>query len=168
MKTFCALPSRRRLLRRLRPAIFSLAALGASLVSTHAQTSSPANSQPNVEMKQFVIIFRQRPRTFTKADLARRQEEVSAWARAQNVAGHKLEPRILAPDVLRAGPATTREDGVASDAWPITALLFLEASDLAEAAKIAGSHPANRFGANVEVRPWAPPVVPPLPPAARP
>jgi hypothetical protein len=54
-------------------------------------------------------------------------------------------------------PGAERDNGVGKNAWPITALLFLEASDLASAAKIAESHPANHFGASVEVRPWAPP-----------
>ena len=106
MKTCCAFPSRRALLRRLRPALFALAVLGAGLAGACAQSSSNAVStttQTDSKMQHFVIIFRQGPRTFTEADLARRQKEVSAWARVQNAAGHKLEPRILAPDVLRPG-----------------------------------------------------------------
>jgi hypothetical protein len=113
-------------------------------------------------MNDFVILFRQGPRTLTEADLARRQLEVSAWARAQNAAGHRLEPRILAPDILRPGIGSD----ALHDARPVTALLFLQAGDLAEAARIAESHPAIHFGASVEVRPWAPPVGPV--PAARP
>jgi hypothetical protein len=113
-------------------------------------------------MNSFVIIFRQGPRTFTDADLKRRQQEVSAWAREKNAAGHKLEPRILGPEVLRPGAGT--ESGAGPDGWPVTALLFLEAHDLAEAAKIAASHPAKNFNVSLEVRPWAPPVVAPAPP----
>src|SRR5882672_2520453 len=109
-------------------------------------------------MKDFVIIFRQGPRTLTEADLARRQEEVSAWARAQNAAGHKLEPRILSPEVRRSGD-TGRGDGTGPDGWPVTALLFLQAGDLAQAAAIAQTHPATGFGASIEVRPWAPPAI---------
>jgi hypothetical protein len=105
-------------------------------------------------MNDFVILFRQGLRTLTEADLARRQQEVSAWARAQNAAGHRLEPRILAPEALRPGGA----DNAAHGAPPVTALLFLQAGDLAEAARVAESHPAIHFGASVEVRPWAPPV----------
>jgi hypothetical protein len=105
-------------------------------------------------MKDFVILFRQGPRTLTEADLARRQLEVSAWARAQNAAGHRLEPRILAPDILRPGIG----GDVLLDAHPVTALLFLQADGLVEAARIAESHPATDFGASLEVRPWAPPV----------
>lgn len=112
-------------------------------------------------MKHFVIIFRQSPRKLSDTDLTQRQKEVSVWAREQNAAGHKLEPRILAPDVLR--PGNEREDGIGKDAWPITAFLFLEASDLSAAARVAESHPANHFGASVEVRPWSPPAVPSTP-----
>ena len=107
-------------------------------------------------MNDFVILFRQGPRTLTEADLARRQQEVSAWARTQNAAGHRLEPRILAPDMLRPGIGTDTP----LDAHPVTALLFLQARDLADAARIAESHPASHFGASVEVRPWAPPAGP--------
>jgi len=113
-------------------------------------------------MNDFVILFRQGSRPLTEADLARRQQEVSAWARAQNAAGHRLEPRILAPDMLRPSIGSDAE----RDAHPVTALVFLQAGDLAEAARIAESHPAIHFGASVEVRPWAPPVVPV--PATRP
>jgi hypothetical protein len=40
--------------------------------------------------KSQAIIFRQGLRTLTEADKARRREEVTAWARVQNAAGHKL------------------------------------------------------------------------------
>jgi hypothetical protein len=104
-------------------------------------------------MKQFVFIFRQSPRQLTDADKQRRAEETVAWARRQNGAGHKLDPHILAPESAHRGPEITAP----ADAWPVTALLFLEAHDLSEAAQVAESHPALRYGANIEVRPWAPP-----------
>ena len=107
-------------------------------------------------MQTFVIIFRQGPRTLSTADLERRAEETTTWARRQNGAGHKLDPRILAParEHRRPDSALATPD----DAAPITALLFLEAHDLREAAQIAEAHPAVRYGAHVEVRPWAPPI----------
>jgi len=105
-------------------------------------------------MKNFVILFRQGPRVPTADELALRQQQVAAWARSQNAAGHQLEPRILEPDVL------PRSGGAGAEARPVTALLFLQAGDLAQAAEIAESHPATRFGATVEVRPWASPVAP--------
>jgi len=113
-------------------------------------------------MNDFVIIFRQGSRMLTEADLARRQQEVSAWARVQNAAGHRLEARILAPHGLRPGSG----GDAPHDGHPVTALLFLQAGDLADAARVAESHPAIHFGASVEVRPWAPPVAPA--PATRP
>jgi len=110
-----------------------------------------AGPSPAPTMRTFVIIFRQSPREFTAADLARRQAEVSVWAVAANRAGHKLEPRILAPE---SAPAS---GGVGAGAWPLTALLFLEAETLEAAARVAAEHPATRYGASVEVRPWHPP-----------
>jgi hypothetical protein len=103
----------------------------------------------------FVIIFRQGPPTLTEADKQRRAEETGLWAQSQNSAGHKLKPYILAPESARHGQENLTAE---ADAWPVTALLFLEARDLTEAAHVAESHPALRYGANVDVRPWASPV----------
>ena len=113
-------------------------------------------NQPGTAMNTFVIIFRQGPRVLTDSDKQQRAEDVSAWARRQNDAGHKLEPRILTPDNAHRGPEGSRAAG--TDAWPVTALLFLEAQDLSEATQVAEAHPALRYGVAVEVRPWGPPV----------
>jgi hypothetical protein len=112
----------------------------------------------------FVIIFRQGPRTFTQADIQQRTQETSVWARRQNDAGHKLNPHILTPERERRGADMDDAQGI--DAWPITALLLLEARDLAEAARVAGEHPAIGYGANVEIRPWARPTPAAPPPQA--
>ena len=82
-------------------------------------------------------------------------QETTVWARRQNDAGHKLNPHILTPERERRG--TDMGDASGTDAWPITALLLLEARDLAEAATVAGEHPATAYGANVEIRPWSRP-----------
>lgn len=139
--------------------LFALAILGSVLPNVQAQPSS-TTIKDHSNMQKFVIIFRQGPHPLTEADKLQRQQEVSDWAKVQNAAGHKLDPRILAPDVARPGAATAKANDVAPANWPITALLFLEAPDLAEAAKVAESHPALHFGASVEVRPWNPPVLP--------
>lgn len=116
-------------------------------------------------MKPFVIIFRQ-GRELTDADKKRRSEETAGWARRHNGAGHKLDPRILAPESEVRG-TDSASAGAPSEAWPVTALLFLEARDLREATRIAEAHPGVRYGAAIEVRPWAPPV-PAAPPVAVP
>jgi hypothetical protein len=133
-------------------------------ISLPAGTVSIAKP-PTAAMKTFVIIFRQGPQPLTDAEKLRRAEETVGWARQQNAAGHKLDPHILAPESVRRGPGNF--SGNSADAWPITALLFLEARDLNEAGQVAESHPALDYGANVEVRPWAPPV-PAVPSAAPP
>lgn len=109
-------------------------------------------------MASFVLIFRQGPHPLTETDRVRRQAAIIAWAKEQNAAGHKLEPRALAPDVARPGLEAPAE---AAGAWPITALVFLQAADLAEAARIADVHPAKHFNVSVEVRPWSSPVIAP-------
>jgi hypothetical protein len=120
-------------------------------------------SQTPVALKTFVIIFRQAG-TLSESDTQRRAQETGAWARHQNAGGHKLDPRILASE--RAHPRPDHSAAAAAPEWPITALLFLEAHDLAEAAQIAGAHPGLRYGADVEVRPWAPPT--PVAPTTKP
>jgi hypothetical protein len=121
----------------------------------------PIPTQPGVAMKTFVIIFRQGPRPLTDSDKQRRAEEVVAWARGVNEAGHKLDPRILAPAVAHRGQTPTT---AGAEPWPLTALLFLEAADLDDATKVAEAHPALRYGAAVEVRPWASPAPVAAPP----
>jgi hypothetical protein len=121
------------------------------VVSVLAQSGNTI--PPTSTMKTFVIIFRQGPQQLTESDKQRRAQETVAWARGQNAAGHKLDPRILAPEGERRGSGNSSSDG-----WPVTALLFLEAHDLSEATQIAEAHPAIRYGSEIEVRPWAPPV----------
>jgi hypothetical protein len=102
------------------------------LVALFAEISLPASAIANQPtMKTFVIIFRQGPQPLTDADKQQRAQETVVWARHQNDAGHKLDPRILAPE--SAHPGSGDSSTTSADAWPITALLFLEAHDLSEA-----------------------------------
>lgn len=103
--------------------------------------------------KQFVMIFRQ-PEPFTEAVRQRVTEETRVWAKQRNAEGRKLDPHILDPESHWIGP-----EGVGGPA-PVTALLFFEARDLAQAVEAARTHPAVRYGVSVEVRPWAPPSAP--------
>jgi hypothetical protein len=109
-------------------------------------------AEPPPPMQRFVILFRQGPHPLTPADRAARQAAISAWAREHNAAGHKLEPRTLGADRAASGAAAP-----AGDAWPVSALLFLEAHDLAEATRVAASHPAKDYNVAIEVRPWSTP-----------
>lgn len=124
-------------------------------------------------MNTFVIIFRQ-SRPVTDAEKQCRSAETAVWAQRHNAAGHQLDPRILAPDG-EVRPATDASAAAArsapAEAWPITALLFLEARNLSEALGVAESHPGRHYGASIEVRPWAAPVAaaqPTTPPAPAP
>lgn len=142
----CFHSTSKRWLRRIAPLAACLCV--ASVLAQSATTPPSATA-----MKTFVIIFRQGPQQLTESDKQRRAEETVAWARAQNAAGHKLDPRILAPESERRGSGKS-----ASDGQPVTALLFLEARDLTEATQVAEAHPALHYGSEVEVRPWAQPV----------
>lgn len=117
--------------------------------------SAQTVTQP-IAMNKFVLLFRQGPLSPTDADKARRQAAIGAWARAATAAGCKLEPRSLAPESARPGLAAATE---AVGTWPLTALVFLEARDFAEAVSLAAAHPAKDFNTSVEVRPWSPPAV---------
>ena len=109
-------------------------------------------------MQPYVIIFYQGVQPLTEADLKDRAAATRVWAATQNTAGHNLEPRILGPERQwcqpdgSVGPTPLAENSLA------TALLFLQANDITQAVAVARAHPALRYGASVEVRPWAPPV----------
>lgn len=111
-------------------------------------------------MQPFVILFRQGPFNLTDAVKARRQAQVSLWAREQNARGHRLEPRSLAHSATRPGIRIADDD---FGKWPVAALLFLAAHDLDEATTIAATHPAKDYNVAMEVRPWSAPVAAPLP-----
>lgn|SRR5262245_5292897 len=145
-------------------ALLAVTALALSGAGLHAQTAAAAKE--NQPMKHFLIIFRQGPKQLTESELKSRTEETRAWAQHQNAAGHKLDPHILAPEGFWIEPDGGSGPVSATSAGALTALLFLEARDLAQAVEIARAHPGLRYGASVEVRPWAPPPAPP--PVAQP
>lgn len=105
-------------------------------------------------MKPFVILFRQGPFHLSEAMKARRQAQISLWAREQNARGHRLEPRSLASSVTRPGIEMSGEE---YGQWPVTALLFLDAANLAQATALAATHPAKDYNVAMEVRPWSVP-----------
>jgi len=112
-------------------------------------------------MKQFVFLFRQSPTQLSVADQKRRADEVRAWAQPQNSEGRKLDPRKLGDQHQWIGPDSEGDRGAPADSRSLTAILFLEARDFAEAVEIAKTHPGLHFGASVEVREWAPPLAQP-------
>jgi hypothetical protein len=116
--------------------------------------TTPTNAAKDGPMNHFVLIFRQRPGALTAEEVERRFREVRAWAETQNAAGHALDPRILTAESERLEPPGGAPP---SNEVPVTAILFVEARDLADAVAVARSHPALRFGAAIEVRTWAPP-----------
>jgi hypothetical protein len=100
----------------------------------------------------FVAIFRQALPAVTDAEKDERAKETPLWAARLNNAGHKLDPRILDPENAFRGDTTQ---------GPVTALLFLEAQDLNEAASLLEAHPALKHRASVELRRWTAPVAVP-------
>jgi hypothetical protein len=146
---------------------FAMAALALCEANLRAQTPPAAASTATSTspMNQFALIFRQTSKPLSDVDQQRRAVEVRAWAQRQIKEERKLDPHILTgenrqlrPDG-RHGPVSVSEEG------NVTAIVFLEARDFAEAVKIAESHPGLRYGVSIEVRPWGPP--PPAPPPQR-
>lgn len=105
-------------------------------------------------MNAFVILFRRDRGPLSEAEQLDLGRDIAAWARRHNDAGHQLAPHILAPESRHIGP---HYDAVQAEPLPVTALLFLQARDLDEAARVAESHPGMRHGFTVEVRAWAAP-----------
>lgn len=135
--------------RRHRLRVVQVAVVFMSLIAGVTCLSGETNL-PLPIMKSFVIIFRQGPVDSSDEIKARRQQEIVAWAAKHQAAGHRLEPRALEIDVRR--PGITAPGDVF--AWPIVALVFLEARDIEEAAAIADDHPAKNYNVSTEVRPW--------------
>lgn len=109
-------------------------------------------------MQTFVMVFHQGSPAPTAEERQHTSGDVIAWAEKLNAEGHKLDPRILGPEIAIRGEKD--HASLSGTDWPITALLFVEARDLEEATRIAESHPALRNRVVVEVRPWNPPVRP--------
>ena len=57
-------------------------------------------------MHTFVIIFRQGSPPPTAGERQQIAQKIVDWAQRQNAAGHKLDPRILAPDSAHRGGAS--------------------------------------------------------------
>jgi hypothetical protein len=110
-------------------------------------------------MKTFVIIFSSGSGDISDPEKQKRAAETSVWAKRHLAAGHKLDPRILAPEAAHLDIRGAEHHRPLPGAWPLTALLFLEAEDLQQAVSIAESHPGYRYGTiHLEVRPWGSPI----------
>lgn len=105
-------------------------------------------------MNTFVILFRRDRGPLSEAERLSLSHDIGAWVRLHNEAGHKLAPHILAPESRHLGP---QRGAVQAEPVPVTAVLFLEARDLDDAARVAESHPGMRHGFSVEVRAWSAP-----------
>jgi len=138
--------------------------LGAAALSAQTPTDHPATHPTPSPMKTFVLIFRQNPaRERTPAQNQQLGAEMPAWVQRQNHDGRNFDPRILARENEHVG--AEKDAGIPPGSWPVSALLFIEARDLADATRVAESHPALKFGVSVEVRPRAAPVRPAPQPA---
>lgn len=117
-----------------------------------------------VAMKTFVLIFRQNPaRERTAAQNQQLAAEMPRWVQHLNSEGRKFDPRILAREIAHVG--AEKDAGIPPGSWLLSALLFVEATDLADATRVAESHPALKFGVSVEVRAWTAPIPSAPPPA---
>lgn len=143
----------------------TVAAAFLPLMVGSGQPNAAQNNETGSTMSTFVFIFRQSPAELSLSDQKRRAEEVRAWAQRQNSKGHKLDPRMLGDNSYRIGPGDHEAPGGTGVGERLTAILFVEARDFAEAVSIAKTHPGLRYGAvSVEVRPWVRPVPPSAPP----
>lgn len=112
-------------------------------------------------MKTFVLIARATTRVLTPEENQRRAEDIRAWAQKQAVDGRKLDPRLLVDEGQLVGVEVKPLPAPVASEGRIATLLFLEAVDLADAVKVAQTHPGTRYGATFEVRPWNAPAAAP-------
>jgi len=150
--SFVAAPRRRVLL-------MALFLSGGTALFAQSSLHPSANHANQSAMKTFVLIFRQNPaRERTPAQNQQLAAEMPGWVQRVGGLERKFDPRILAKEETHVG--AEKEAATPPGAWPLSALLFVEARDLAEATRIAESHPALKFGTAVEVRAWTAPVPP--------
>jgi hypothetical protein len=145
-------------------AILAVIGMGLTGMGLEAQIESHtrATGKTKPSTQQFVLLFRQgAPRSM--AERKRRSDEVIAWVRQQDSAGHHIVSHELADENRWIGPdvpgAPTRVPVVVAspdDVGALSNILFLQAHDLAEAVEIARTHPGLRYGASVEVRAGSP------------
>jgi hypothetical protein len=105
-------------------------------------------------MNTYVIVFRRGRAALSETEQQQLGQAIGPWAAAQNEAGYRLEPRLLTAEARHYGPHAALAE---ADALPVTALLFLDARDLDEAARVAQSHPGMHYGFSIEVRAWSGP-----------
>ncbi|HVU18605.1 MAG TPA: hypothetical protein VHD32_17005 [Candidatus Didemnitutus sp.] len=103
-------------------------------------------------MKTFVIAFRRTSPPLADDVRLRLNQETAAWARSHS--NFDLDPRILGRERAVFNAPADQPDKSAG----LSALLFLEAPDLASAGQVAAAHPGLRYGFSVEVRSWTKPV----------
>ena len=129
-----------------------------------AQTPAPVPPATQ-KMKSFVLIFRQGAKPLSDDQRKEISAQMPAWASQRTEGGRKFEPRILAP--VPSQILTHGETSAPPGERPVTALLFIEATEFQEAVRIAESHPGLRYGVSIEVREWAAPGSAPAQPASR-
>jgi len=137
-------------------AMAALALGGTAWLGQAGSSPVPAEGS-SASMQQFALLFRPGSTPLSESDQKRRADAVLQWARQQNEAGRKLDPRALGREHRWIGPDSGGDAGAPRDVGSLSNILFLEARDFAEAVEVARTHPGLQFGASVEVRAWARP-----------
>lgn len=101
------------------------------------------------EANDFAIVFFAGA-ALCEEDAQQMRSETKLWAKTTNAAGRHLQPHMFGDEQCVLG------DKAAMGNAP-SAVLFLQARDLADAVEVARQHPALRFGYAVQVRPWSNP-----------
>lgn len=136
-----------------------LRTVGSGFLLCSAGLIAVAEPLPDRPMKTFVVIFRTNSGDLSAAEKQKRAAETAVWAKPLLAAGHHLDPRILSPEAEHRDSRGQEHRQALPHEWPITALLYLEAQDLQQAARIAESHPGLRYGTvHLEIRAWSSPV----------
>lgn len=103
-------------------------------------------------MNNYVMTFFRRGPALPDADRQRLNAATAAWAKSHEA--HGLDPRILGPESSLCG---AWESADAAGPFVLSALMFFQAADQAEAAAVAESHPGLKHGFCAIVRSWSKP-----------
>ena len=86
-------------------------ALGGAAWPDQARSSPAPAEESSASMQQFVLLFRPGSTPLSESDQKRRADAVLEWARQQNEAGRKLDPRALGREHRWIGPDSGGDAG---------------------------------------------------------
>jgi hypothetical protein len=121
--------------------------------TAHAQPLANTHKPQETSMQHYALLFRT-TRTLTPDEQKQRGADIAAWIKQVTEMGITLAPHSL-EETITAIPAEGAGQPAANDPALSNIVLFDATRD--QAMQIARTHPAPRYGVNLELREWTTP-----------